>query len=141
MTKRSQLFRQVLDTHRLYRLLAGKSCPSFSSRRHFIIANHVVFRNYLHIKRATGAQTYGKRYRHIYIYIYTYAGPMLHDYVASFPTRQLGHTLITQNEPRGKYMIYMHTYVHTYIHVHTCTHIIIINSIMSMIMIIKIIYV
>ena len=57
----------------------------------------------------------------------------------------LGHTLITQNEPRGKYMIYMHTYihtyVHTYIHVHTCTHIIIINSIMSMIMIIKIIYV
>ena len=72
MTKRSQLFRQVLDTHRLYRLLAGKSCPSFSSHRHFIIANHVVFRNYLHIKRATGAQTYGKRYRHIYIYIYIY---------------------------------------------------------------------
>ena len=39
-------------------------------------------------KKSTGAETYGMRYRHN-IYIYTYAGPMVHDYVASFPTWQL----------------------------------------------------
>ena len=70
MTKRSQLFRQVLDTHRLYRLLAGKSCPGIVFfTPPFYYCKPRGFSKLLTYKKSHGGPDIRKAFNNIYIYI------------------------------------------------------------------------